>query len=232
MLTLLPVVVYQPVTMKVLDVPQSGSQGSKTASRNRGGQYIRQRAFPVQPRSAAQVNQRARLTTNSAAWRALTSSQMAAWIAFGNSFTITNSLGVPINLTGAQAYNKVNCVNLLNGDAVVNTPPPLPSFVAVTVTALTAVAATPALKLTGTSPASGTKFMVYCSAQVSAGVNFMNNWRYIETFTAATSGSFDITAAWTAKFGALIVGKKIFAKVVQSQSGMQDNGALFSVVVS
>lgn len=218
--------------MKILDVPQSGSQGSKTASRNRGGQYIRQRAFPVQPRTAAQVNQRARLTTNSAAWRSLTGAQQAAWIAFGNSFTVTNSLGVPINLTGAQAYNKVNCVNMLNGDATVSTPPALPSFVAASVTGLTAVAATPAIKLAGTSPAAGTKFMVYVSAQVSAGVNFMNDWRYIETFTAATGGFFDITTAYTAKFGALIVGKKIFAKVVQSQDGMQDNGTLFSAIVT
>lgn len=218
--------------MKILDVPQSGSVGKNTSSRNRGGQYVRQRAMPTQPRSAAQVNQRARLTTNSAAWRALTSAQQAAWIAFANSFTINNSLGTPINLTGAQAYNKVNCVNMLNGDAVVSTPPALPSFVACTVTALVTVAATPVIKLSGTSPAAGTKYMMYLSAQVSAGVNFMNNWRYLQTFTVATAGAFDVTTAYTAKFGALIVGKKIFAKVVQSQAGMQDNGTLFSVIVS
>jgi len=168
----------------------------------------------------------------SAGWRGLTAAQQASWNAFGNSFTVTNSLGQSIHLTGHQCYVKVNTVNLLNGDTVVSTPPALPAFVAITVTSLTAVAATPAVKLAGTSPASGTKFMCYASPQRSAGVSFEGTFAYMQTFTTATAGFFDITTAYTAKFGTLVVGKKIFVKVVQSQAGMQDSGTLFSAVVS
>lgn len=217
--------------MKFLGPPQSGSQANVTSSRNRGGQYIRTRAIPTQPNSAAQVNQRARLTTTSAGWRGLTDAQRAAWTAFGNSFTVTDSLGQTRNLTGSQCYVKVNSVNMLIGDAIVATPPALPSFVANTATGLTATAGTPVFTIQGATPAAGTKHMVYASPPRSAGVSFENDFRYIQTGTTYTSGNLDIKTAYTAKFGALIAGKKIFVKVVQSQSGMQDNGTLFSVIV-
>ena len=218
--------------MKILDVPQSGSVGARTSSRNSSGQYVRQRAMPTQPRTASQINARARLTSQSAAWRGLTPAQMAAWIAFGQSFTIVNSLGTAIHLTGAQCYIKVNSVNLLNGDATVNVPPILPVFIACTATGVTAVAATPLIQIAGTTPAGTTKFMIFASPQLSAGVSFNGNYRYLQTSTTFTAGELSIQTAYAAKFGALIVGKKIFVKVVQSQAGMQDSGTLFTAIVS
>ena len=80
--------------------------------------------MPTQPRSASQVNARARLTTCAAAWRGLTAGQMASWQAFALSFTVVNSLGSAINLTGTQCFCKVNCVNLLLARAIVLVPPP------------------------------------------------------------------------------------------------------------
>jgi hypothetical protein len=210
--------------MKILDIPQSGSVGNQTSSRNLSGQYRRQRVLPTQPRTPAQVNARARLTTVSASWRGLTDAQRAAWAAFANSFTVVNTLGSAINLTGTQCFVKVNCVNLLLGAALSQVPPALPTFVAPTITGTTSTAGTPALSLTGTSPAAGTTYMVYASPQVSAGVSFCPTFRYLQNFTIATGGKFDVLAAYTAKFGALIVGKKCFLKVVQAQAGMQDNG--------
>jgi hypothetical protein len=144
---------------------------------------------------------------------------------------VNNSLGQAINLTGAQCFIKVNSVNLLLGASTVNVPPALPSFIAVTVTGLTATAGTQLLEAAGTTPASGTSFMFFCSPQVSAGVSFQGNFRYIANFTTATAGEFVLTTPYTTKFGALIAGKKIFVKVVQQQAGMQDNGTLFSTIV-
>lgn len=218
--------------MKILDVPQSGSVGARTSSRNRSGQYVRQRAIPTQPRTVAQINQRARLTSLAAAWRGLTSAQMAAWIAFGNSFTTVNSLGTSINLTGLQCYTKVNTVNLLNGDAVVATPPVLPSFVACTVTAVTAVSATPLIELAGVNPAAGTKFMIFASPQLSPGVAFNAKYVWLTTAQVFTAGFLSIQTVYAARYGALVATKKIFVKVVQSQAGMQDNGTVYSCIVS
>ena len=218
--------------MKILDVPQSGSVGARTSSRNSGGQYVRQRSMPTQPRTPAQVNQRARLTSQSSAWRGITDAQRAAWNAFAQSFTIVNTLGTAIHLTGAQCFIKVNSVNLLNGDATVDIPPLLPAFIAATVTGLTAVSATPLISLQGADPAAGTKFMIFASPQVSAGVSFQGNFRFIQTSSTFTAGAMSLQTAYSAKFGALIIGKKVFVKVVQSQDGMQDNGTLFAAIVS
>lgn len=218
--------------MKILDIPQSGSVGAVTSSRNRSGQYRRQRAIPTQPRTVAQIAARSRLTSQSAGWRGLTDAQRAAWNAFAASFTVTNSLGTTINLTGAQCFIKVNSVNLLNGDTVVVLPPALPSFIAVTVTAMDAVAATPIIELSGTNPAAGTKFMIFASPQLSAGVSFCGQFRWIQTSQTFTTGKMSLQTAYAARFGALIVGKKIFVKVVQSQAGMQDNGTTFSAIVT
>lgn len=218
--------------MKILDVPQSGSVAAVTSSRNRFGQYRRTRAIPVQPRTAAQVQQRARLTSQAAAWRGLTDAQRASWNAFAGSFTVVNSIGATINLTGLQCFVKVNTVNLLIGDAVVNTPPALPAFVAATTTGVTAVAATPLIQIAGANPAAGTKFMIFASPQLSAGVSFNGIYRYLQTSQTFTSGEMSIQTAYAAKFGALIAGKKIFVKVVQSQAGMQDSGTLYSVIVT
>ncbi len=218
--------------MKILDVPQSGSVGARTSSRNSSGQYVRQRAIPTNPKTAAQVNARASLTDLAAAWRGLTSMQIASWTAFGQSFTVVNSLGTAIHLTGLQCYVKVNAVNKQNGDAVVSTPPALPSFVACTVTAVTAVSATPLISLAGTTPTSGTKYMVFAGAQTSPGVTFFGNYRWIQTGTTFTSGALSLQTAYAAKFGILVAGKKIFVKVVQSQAGMQDSGTIYTCIVS
>lgn len=223
---------YPAVTMKILDVPQSGSVGARTSSRNRSGQYVRQRAIPTQPRTPAQVNQRARLSDAAAAWRGLTDAQRAAWNAFAQSFTVVNSLGQTINLTGAQCYVKVNTVNSLNGDAQVSVPPPLPTFLPSTVTGITADSVAPALALNGAAAAVGTDQMVFCSPQLSAGVTFNGNFRWLVTNPAYVAGVATILAVYTAKFGALIAGKKVFVKVVQSQQGMQDNGTLYSTIVT
>lgn len=217
--------------MKILDIPQSGSVGNQTSSRNRSGQYRRQRAIPTQPRTPAQIAARSRLTSQSAAWRGLTDAQRAGWNAFAQSFTVTNSLGSTINLTGAQCFVKVNTVNLLNGDAVVNVPPALPAFVANTVTTIDATAATPLLEANGTTPAAGTKYMFFCSPQLSAGVTFNGKYAWLVTGTTFTSSKFNLTSVYTTRYGALIAGKRVFVKVVQSQAGMQDNGTVFTCIV-
>lgn len=217
--------------MKILDIPQSGSVGNQTSSRNRSGQYRRQRAMPTQPRTASQVAARSRMSSMSSAWRGLTDAQRAAWNAFAQSFTEVNSLGATINLTGAQAYVKINCVNLLNGAAVVTAPPALPSFGACSATGADGTATTQLLELSGTTPTGSVLHMVYASPQLSPGVSYNANFRYLQTSTTYTAGKLALTTAYTAKFGALIAGKKVFVKVVQCLAGYQDNGTVFTAII-
>ena len=218
--------------MKILDVPQSGSVGARTSSRNSSGQYVRQRAIPTNPRTVSQIRARSALTTASAAWRALTGAQQASWISFGQSFTVVNSLGTTINLTGLQCFVKVQTVLALVGDAATVLPPPLPSFVTPSVTGVTAVAATPLIAVQGAAPASGTKNMIFASPQLSAGVTFNGKDGYLQLADTFSSGAASLQTAYAAKYGSLVAGKKIFVKVVQDQAGMQDNGTVFTCIVS
>ncbi|MGC2355280.1 MAG: hypothetical protein WA491_04405 [Candidatus Acidiferrum sp.] len=218
--------------MKILDVPQSGSVGARTSARNRSGQYVRQRAMPTQPRTVPQVAARSRFTTTSAAWRGLTAAQQAAWQAFALSFTVVNSIGTAINLTGTQVFVKVNAVNLLLGRSVVLVPPALPTFVACTVTALAVVSGTPAYTITGVTCAAGTTHMYFASPAMSPGVTFCAILRFIGGNATYTAGTFAGETMFAAKWGAPVAGKKYFLKVVQEQLGMQDNGTIFSAIAT
>ena len=167
----------------------------------------------------------------SASWRGLTAAQRASWAAFAMSFTVVNSIGTTINLTGHQCYVKVNTVLLLKGSAAVSVPPALPSFAACTATGATATAGTPSVKVAGANPAAGTTHMFYASPQLSPGVSYNAQFRFLADSATYTTGNFDLTALYTAKFGAPIVGKQIQIRVVQEQAGMQDNGTTFSAIV-
>ena len=111
--------------MKILKAPQSGSIAGTTAGRNRFGQYERSRAIPVNPNSSAQGLVRARMSANSAAYRALTSAQRAGWAGLGNSMVRTDSLGQTYTLQGNQAYASVNNNRLMSTLAVVTDAPAL-----------------------------------------------------------------------------------------------------------
>jgi hypothetical protein len=144
---------------------------------------------------------------------------------------VTNSLGTTINLTGAQCFVKVNTVNVKNGDATVLVPPALPAFLAATTTGIVATAGTPTFNVTGVNPAAGTKFMVFASPQLSAGVTFNGKYVYLQTSQTFTTGNMAILTAYVARYGALIAGKRVFVKIVQSQAGMQDNGTVYTTLV-
>jgi hypothetical protein len=87
------------------------------------------------------------------------------------------------------------------------------------------------MTLTGTTPASGTTFMLYSSGQISAGVSYNNNWKFIGACPAFTTTA-NILAQFEAVYGAPIAGKQVMVKVVQEQLGMQDNGTVLSCIVA
>ena len=188
--------------------------------------------MPTQPNSAAQSAAKNRFTIASAAWRGLTDVQRAAWNAFADSFTVTNSLGAQIHLTGAQCFVKVNCINSLVGDAAVLVPPALPAFVANVATGINTLTAAPVFKLTAVAPAGNTKILLYASPQLSAGVTYNGKWSFIGLLPAPAAGVSDIEALYSAKFGVPILGKRIFVLAIQSQAGMQDHGVHYTGVVA
>ena len=82
----------------------SGSTGGVTASRNKGGQYLRARTTPVNPNSTRQQLARSRFTNANNGWSTLTAAQRTLWNDFAALQAWVNALGDPIQLSGQQAY--------------------------------------------------------------------------------------------------------------------------------
>lgn len=213
--------------MKFLGDPRSGSYQGMTASRNRFGQYMRTRASPVQPRTTAQLNQRARMTTNAAAWRGLTDAQRAGWLSLGLSLTRTDSLGSSYDMNGFMAYCSVNNNKLDAGDAAVSDAPAIvtPADIATATITLTAVAFSVAY--TATPLPAATRLFIWVSPQRSAGRFFNGDYRLLTVTAAAAASPANILAAYTAKFGVPVVGKRIFISLETYNGGFK--GSPFNV---
>ena len=220
------------IAMKILDVPQSGSVGGVTSSRNRFGQYRRTKAMPVNPSTSAQNTARARLAANAAGWRALTSAQRSGWNDLALSMTRQDSLGQTITLTGAQAYSSVNNNNLAAGNAIVSAAPALltPSAMLTCVPTLTAAAFT--LAVTPTPLPAGAKCLIYVSPMRSAGRAFESDFRLLQVTAAAAASPYDIYAAYVAKFGVPITGQRIFIKLRCYTGGFLSGQLVTSAVVA
>lgn len=189
--------------MKFLDVPQSGSVAGVTSSRNRFGQYRRTRAMPVNPNTPAQTAVRAVLAGCSQNWGGLTLSQRMNWQYWAENHPRVDSLGQQIVLTGAMAFNAVNCLLVGQGLAGVSVPPddPLPDPPGLTLD--TGEAAEIKLAYTpGTLPAL-TRLLIYSSPPRGAGVTFERDFRFIEAFPPADATPADITISMAQKWGAL-----------------------------
>lgn len=206
--------------MKFLDVPRSGSYQGVTSSRNRFGQYLRTRATPVNPSSSAQAAVRARLSASAAAWRDLTDEQRAGWVTLGESMQRTDSLGQYYTLDGFQAFVSVNNNLVAAGaaridDAVLLVTPDSVTTLTVTADEVTGLS----VAWTPTPLGAGQRLFIYASPGRSAGRNFENDTRLIFVSAAAATSPQDPSAAYTARFGALIAGQKIFVSAAVYDSG-------------
>lgn len=216
----------------MLDVPQSGSVGGVTSSRNRFGQYKRTRAIPVNPRSGAQGVTRSRMSANAALWRTLTGALRAGWNDLGLSMVRSDSIGQSYSLTGFQAFCSVNNVLAADGGAGVTAAPGLVTPTALLTGALTATAATLSLAFTTTPLGAGVKCVVFASPQRSAGRAFEGDFRQLLASAAAAASPLDLFAAYSAKFGAPVVGNRIFVSAITSVSGFKSGALITSAVVT
>lgn len=213
--------------MKFLGPTSSGSQGGETFSRNQFGQYVRRRAVPVQPRTSAQLNQRARMTTNAAAYRLLTDAQRAGWKSLGLSMSRTDSLGQVYTLNSFLAYCSVNNNNLDAGNAAVPDAPILSTPPDLLTATITLTAAAFSIAYTATPLAAGVRLFSFASPQMSAGRAFNGDYRLIAVSAAAAASPAVLTTAYTAKFGVPVVGNRIFISLQTYLAGFK--GSPFNV---
>jgi len=218
----------------------SGSLGGATAAKNRGGNYLRAKIAPVQPRTVAQQEQRANLAALAGAWKALTQAQIAGWNSLASTLTLQDPLGNSYVPTGEQIYVGNNRNLSQAAETSVEDPPTAkPDFADITPVGMTAVSGgTPSMTATTALAAAPTEnvFIVRATPMISAGISFIGASRYriIGHFAASTYASMNILADYQAKFGDLVSGAKIGLAVdmVSIATGFASTRATTSVIVT
>lgn len=159
----------------------SGSVGGATASHNRGGQYFRRRAIPVNPNTTQQQAVRGFFSALQAAWNSiLTAAQRSGWDTYALNTPVTDSLGNPVNAGGKGMYTRGNVGRLQASMTRVDAAPTvfgLPALTAPGVTSL--IASTGILTYTFTNTdawatAVGGALMVFVSRPQSGSTNGFN----------------------------------------------------------
>ena len=186
----------------------------------------------MQPRTTFQLNQRARMVTNAAAWRALTDAQRDGWASLGGMISRTDSIGQSYTLNGFMAYCSVNNNKLDAGDSVVSDAPAIVTpgdLVTVTVT-LTSAAFS--IAYTATPLAAGVRLYVFVSPQQSAGRAFNGDYRLLTVTAAAAASPANVLTAYTGRFGVPVTGNRIFISLTTYKGGFKGSPFNVSQVVA
>jgi len=129
-------------------------------------------------------------------------------------------------------FTKVNCALLAIGEAPVSVPPAEPALSPLPIDALqiTNTAGAIALKLRTTdAPPEGT--MLRAGAPQNSGCRRGVSYRVLGTLNTPSNGYVDITSAYTGRFGAPAVGKRVFDTVNPNVNGYEGIPLVFSARV-
>src|ERR1035438_19129 len=116
------------LSMKILDIPQSGRRGLNVSLKSAFGLVSRTVAIPANPRTPSQMEVRNPLTRVSARWRALEEVQRTAWVVAAKEAKSNSRLGQSGALSGFLLFTKINCTLSQFGEAQVDAPPEHPQF--------------------------------------------------------------------------------------------------------
>lgn len=204
------------IKLSALVSEMRGKLNGSVFSKNRGGAYLRTKVTPVNPATLAQGLVRATLTNLSQAWRGLTQAQRDAWNNAVSNFTGTDIFGDIRTPSGLNLYTKLN-LNLANVGIAPISAPPLPGTVGY-VSVLSFIAdqsgSTVIATYTAIGATAGQKIVVEATAGVSAGKNFVKSeFRVIGSVAGLAVSPVALGALYTAKYGEMTTGKKIFIRM-------------------
>jgi hypothetical protein len=101
----------------------SGKAGAMVASHNAGGQHLRARTTPTNPRTGFQTAVRNAVRQLSPAWNILTDLQRQGWAVYAKNTAMKNRLGDTIFLSGIAQFVRSNVSRLQAGLARVDDAP-------------------------------------------------------------------------------------------------------------
>lgn len=171
----------------------------------------------MNPNTAAQSAMRSALGACASNWGGLTLAVREAWAYWAALHPQNDSLGQSVTLTGAMAFNKVNCLLVMLGRAAVATPPndPLPDAPELGALDLQVDAGTwdtATLAYTPTPVPSGVTYLIYGSPPRGQGSSFNGDFRYLTQAPASGATPLDLSAALLAKWGTPAAGQAFYFK--------------------
>jgi len=157
----------------------SGSVGGMTASRNRGGNYMRARAIPTNPNTPQQILVRGLMAQLTSLWvSTLTAAQRAAWELYAANVPLVNSLGDSMTVSGLNMYIRTNVPALQAGLARIDAAPTifdLGDFTPVTISSFTATNVVIGFETTDAWVSeTGAALLTYSGLSVSPTINFFS----------------------------------------------------------
>jgi hypothetical protein len=193
--------------------------GNVVASKNRYGNFFRNKTTPKNPKTVKQLAVRDILKTVSQSWRNLSQAQMIAWNDYAMLFTYHDQIGRPYHLSGEAMYNKLNAQL---GAIGVTSIPAIPdrNHIPASMTGFTVdVNTTPGnedieLNLPGAIAATSS-LIVRSTGIISKGVFYFKGFRQFAVLTSAFVSGSSIKTQYLAEFGAMpVTGDKVVFEVV------------------
>jgi hypothetical protein len=210
--------------MRILDIPQSGKQGTFVSVRTRYGQVRRRYAIPTDRRSPAQLRIRSSFGRVVSRWRGLTEGQRAAWAIAAQDVYSRPRLGQCGRLSGYLLFIKINSILSYQGQPLVIIPPERPTFDANPVGALVATnnGGEIGLKLSVSSTPAA-QVLVLGTHPRSPGVTFAKHFTILGVLPPAEAGYSNITKLYIDRYGIPPAGTRVFIRTRQMFNGWEDD---------
>jgi hypothetical protein len=218
--------------MKIQDIPQTGKFGRSVTWPGRNGLIRRILVTPANPRTDRQLEVRELLSQQARRFDALTDTLQDAWNVAAGGYQSRPTLGQSGPLTGLQLFIRVNCKLGLLGLVPVDVPPAAPQFpnLAPQSLVITNTGGVVAVKLAcPTEPGDNT--VLRASPPQNSAVRACRNYRIIGLCPAPVQGSADITGLYTAEFGAVPIGKRLFVRASTMVDGFESLARQFQARV-
>ena len=218
--------------MKPKHISRNEKDPSAVVCAGRYGLVSRRRVIPINPRTRRQTEVRWNFADQARRFGHLTDAQREAWHAAAATYRSHPRQGQSGPLTGLHLFIRINCKLALFGLEPLNTPPPPPVFpeLAPQDLVITNTAGVIAVKLV--CPADpGENTVLRASSPKSPGVGICREFRVIGVCPAPVAGLADITALYTACFGAPPVGRRIFLRASTMVSGFESLAREFRALV-
>ncbi len=189
----------------------SGSIAGMTISRNRGGQYARNRSVPVNPKTPRQEAVRTGMSLANEQWKnLLTEAERQDWNTYAELTPLPNTFGEPNNVGGKQMYSRLVISRSSAGIGVPNGLAPATPGVGQSAIFTLTGDTTLGVEITLNTPtlAVGDFMYVRISPAVNQSVNFLGSpYTFVVALTSTTVYPLQIKAP-----GLVSIGQRYFVQ--------------------